>query len=247
MRRFAILAIVFAAATPAFPQGELKIKSKGEGVAVNAMLTAQDPDARIKAADELITKYADTQFKPYALYLEAEAYSQKNDPDKAIVFGEQALEADPKGYQSAVLLCKTYASTVHVNDLDKADKLAKIEKYGKQAIENLAAAQKPNAKLSDTEWTGVKNDLTGQAYLGLGIGAVYANKFDDANADFQKVADMDADPTDLIRAGRALLDAKKPDQAIQWFDKAANMPNAPAQIKQIAANDKARAQALIKK
>jgi tetratricopeptide (TPR) repeat protein len=247
MRRVAVLTTIALAGTLAFAQKQMKPKSKGEETAVRAMLSAQDPDTRIKAADDLITKYADSEFKPYALYLEADAYAQKNDPDKAIVYAEQALEADPKSYQSAVLLCKTYATITHNNDLDKAEKLSKIDKYGHQGLDNLAAAAKPNPNLSDAEWTTVKNDLAGQTYLGLGIAATYQNKLDDANADFQKVAEMDSDPTDLIRAGRALLDAKKPDQAVQWFDKAAAAPSASAQIKQIAASDKARAQAMIKK
>jgi tetratricopeptide (TPR) repeat protein len=248
MRRLAVLAVISLAGTLAFAQTkQMKPKSKGEETAVRAMLSAQDPDSRIKAADELITKFADTEFKPYALYLEADAYAQKNDPDKAIVFGEQAFEADPTSYQAAILLCKTYAGTTHSNDLDKADKIAKIEKYGKAGLDSIGTAAKPNPNLPDAEWTQIKNDLMGQAYLGLGIAAVYQNKTDDANTNFQKVADMDTDPTDLIRAGRALLDAKKPDQAVQWFDKAANAPNANAQVKQIAASDKARAQSMIKK
>jgi tetratricopeptide (TPR) repeat protein len=248
MRRSAVLAVLSLAATLAFAQTkQMKPKSKGEETAVRAMLGAQDPDARIKAADDLITKFADTEFKPYALYLEADAYAQKGDSDKAIVYGEQALEADPQSYQSAILLCKTYASTTHNNDLDKAEKIAKIEKYGHQGIEIIGTAAKPNPTLGDPEWTQIKNDLMGQAYLGLGIAAVFQNKIDDANTNFQKVADMDTDPTDLIRAGRALLDAKKYDQSLQWFDKAAAAPTANAQIKQIAANDKARAQSMMPK
>ncbi|HKD05929.1 MAG TPA: hypothetical protein VKB79_08505 [Bryobacteraceae bacterium] len=247
MRRTAVLTTLALAGTMAFAQKQMKPKSKGEATDVNAMLTAQDPDTRIKAADELITKYADTEFKSYALFLEADAYSQKNDTEKTIVYGEQALEADPQSFQALVLLCKTYAATTHVNDLDKAEKLAKVDKYGKQALELLANAPKPNPQLPDADWTNAKNDLIGQTYLGLGVSAAYQDKIDEANADFQKVADMDTDPTDLIRAGRALLDAKKPDQAIQWFDKAAAAPNANDQIKKIAASDKTRAQAMIKK
>jgi len=248
MRRSAILMLISLAGTMAFAQPkQIKPKSKGEAAAINAMLSAQDPDSRIKAADDLITKYADTEAKPTALYIEAEGYQMKGDSDKAIVYGEQALDADPKSYQAAVLLCKTYASTTHSNDLDKAEKIGKIEKYGHQAIDILTTAEKPNPKLTDQEWTGLKNDLMGQAYMGLGIAAVFQNKIDDANADFQKTADMDQDPTDLIRAGRALLDAKKYDQSIQWFDKAAAAPTANAQIKQIAANDKARAQSMLPK
>jgi hypothetical protein len=76
---------------------------------------------------------------------------------------------------------------------------------------------------------------------------VYANKVDDANADFQKVGEMDSDPTDLIRAGRAFIDVKKPEQAVPLFDKVINNAQAPAQLKTIATNDKTRAQAMIKK
>ena len=45
-------------------------KSKGEVDALQAMFGTQDPDARIKAVDALLSKYADTEFKA-ALYLEA--------------------------------------------------------------------------------------------------------------------------------------------------------------------------------
>jgi len=39
-------------------------------------------DATIKAADDLLTKFADTEFKEFALYMEAESYQQKKDPSK---------------------------------------------------------------------------------------------------------------------------------------------------------------------
>ncbi len=246
MRRFVFTAACIAAAT--LPgQAQMKPKSRKEAEAINAMLQAQTPDDRIKAADNLITNFADTQFKSYALFIEADAYFQKNDVDKAIVFGEQATDADPKNFQADVLTAKAYAGTIYNNDLDKADKVAKIKKYADAAISNLATAEKPNPNLPDDQWAQVKKDLEGQADYALGIAAVYSDKPDEANADFQKAADNDQDPTDLIRAGRAFLDVHKPDQAITWFDKAAASPQANAQVKSIAASDKARAQAMVKK
>lgn len=247
MRSFTPIALLLLAGAQVFAQKQLKPKSPKEGAAINALLQAQDPDMRIKAADDLITNFADTEFKSYALYLEAEAYQQKGDNDKAIFYSEQTLEADPKSYQAAVLLAKTYASTTKVNDLDKEEKLAKSAKYASQALELLKTAEKPNPALSDTDWTGVKNDLMGQSYLALGISAAFHNKMDDVATNFQKVAELDTDPTDLIRGGRVLLDVKKYEQAATWFDKAAMSPNANAQVKDIATKDKARAQAMIKK
>jgi tetratricopeptide (TPR) repeat protein len=249
MRPFAAVTAILLAASLAFGQAKppMKPKSKAEETAVRAMLSAPDPDARIKAADDLVSKFADTAYKSYAYYLEADSYTQKNEPEKAIVYGEQAIEADPANYNALVLLTKTYANTTHINDLDKAEKLAKIDKYGKAALASLETATKPNASLPDAEWAKVKDDLAGQAYLGMGIGLVYSNKIDEAKADFDKVATMDQDPTDLIRAGRSLLDARKYADALVYFDKAAANPNAPDQIKKIAESDKARAQSMIKK
>lgn len=249
MRRIATLTTILLAASLAFAQSKppMKPKSKAEEAAVRTMLTAQTPDARIAAAEDLITKFADTSYKAYALYLEADAYLQKNDSEKAIVYGEQSLDADPGTYQAAVLVAKTYAATTHVNDLDKAEKLAKIQKFAKMAMDSLATVEKPNPQLPDADWTKIKDDLIGQADLALGIAAAFSNKIDDAKADFDKASTMDEDPTDMIRAARALMDVKKYAEAIPYLDKAAASPNAPDQIKKIAASDKARAESMIKK
>ena len=252
MKRFTNLATILMtgtllASSPVFAQKQLKPKSQKEGAAIQAMLSALDPESRIKAADELITKFADTEFKAYALYLEAESYSQMNNSEKAIVYGEQTLEADKNNYQAVVLLAKTYANTTKVNDLDKEEKLTKAVKYAEQAIELIKTAEKPNPQLSDTDWAGVKADFEGQCHMAMGIAAAFRNKIDDANMHFTKMAAMDSDPTDLIRAGRVLLEVKKYPESILWFDKAAASPNANEQIKDIAAKDKARAAAMVKK
>jgi hypothetical protein len=76
--------------------GQPKPKSQKEAEAVNAIITATTPDQKIAAADNLLSKYKDTAFKSLALQLEAEAYGQKGDGPNAIVYGDRAIEADPK-------------------------------------------------------------------------------------------------------------------------------------------------------
>src|SRR5262245_16399706 len=60
-------------------------KSEAGQTAVVALVQAQQagPDAMIKAAEELLTKFADTDFKEIALLFEAQAYKAKNDNPKA--------------------------------------------------------------------------------------------------------------------------------------------------------------------
>src|ERR1022692_4429217 len=81
---------------PAAPKGPAP-KSQDELKALQALFNPQnDPDTAIKAAEDLLTKFADTDFKEVALFLEANAYRMKNDFVKAQIYSEQALAINPK-------------------------------------------------------------------------------------------------------------------------------------------------------
>src|SRR5882724_4393582 len=119
-------------------------KSPKEVEALQAMFGAQDPDGRIKAANEVLTKFADTEFKAIAMYLTAASYEQKNDFEKMAVWAEKTLEVDPKNYGAMLMLAGGLAKHSAENDLDLEEKLTRSEKYAKSAIEVLNAAEKPN-------------------------------------------------------------------------------------------------------
>jgi tetratricopeptide (TPR) repeat protein len=245
MKRFRVPVICLAAAAAATianaQNKQPRPKTQAEAQAVQAMLQAQDPDARIKAADDLVTKFGKTDFKSLAFYVEADAYQQKNDNAKTIVFAEQALAADPMNFDAEVLLANVLASSTRDTDLDKDEKLSRAAKYANTAIDNLKTAVKPNPQMTDDQWAAYKGNDTAQAYQALGTVALVNKKYDDAVADYQKGVEANPDPLLMIRAGRALLAAKKYDDAITWFDKAINAPGVPDQVKTIATSDKARA------
>ena len=67
-------------------------KSQKEVEALQAMFGAQDPDTRIKAANDVLTKFADTEFKAIAMQLIASSYEQKNDFPKMAAWAEKTLE-----------------------------------------------------------------------------------------------------------------------------------------------------------
>src|SRR5215831_21356729 len=95
-----------------------KPKSQKEVEAIQAMFGAQDPDARIKAADALMTKFADTEFKSLAMYLTAASYEQKNDFEKMVFWCERTLQADAKNYPCMLMLAGGIAKRARENDLD---------------------------------------------------------------------------------------------------------------------------------
>src|ERR1700676_3569159 len=103
-------------------------KSQGESQAVMALFQAQqqnNADAVIKAADELLTKYADTFYKEAALTMQATGYQQKGDADKAQIYFERLLEVNPKSIQATLSLGEILNSRTRENDLDKEEKLTR--------------------------------------------------------------------------------------------------------------------------
>jgi tetratricopeptide (TPR) repeat protein len=218
-------------------QGQPKI-SKGEAEAYNAMVKAAqagDNDATIKAADDLITKYADTQFKPTALMLEAQAYVAKGDLDRAQVYGEQAIAADPKGFQAPLLVGESIVKQSKEHDLDLDEKLAKAEKDLNLTIANAKGAVKPNPQIPDAQWEEQKKYVEAEADADLGRVNMLRKKFADAIGQLQAAADADPQPAYFVWLAMAQQQAGKNDEAIATCDKLLAQPNL-ASVFQSAAN-----------
>ncbi|HSB14674.1 MAG TPA: tetratricopeptide repeat protein [Bryobacteraceae bacterium] len=225
---------------------QLTVKSKGEAEAVMALQTAlqsQSPDGIITASDNLLNKYADTDFKVIALYYSAEAYGMKNDFDKMIVYAERTLQADPKHYQAMLLLAGAIAQRTREHDLDKEEKLKSVEKYVQQADEAVKTAVKPNPNLTDEQWEGLKKGFEAQGLEALGLASLARAQNDKAIEQFKKAVEIDPtpNPSTMLRLAVAYTKAGKPDESIAVLDKVLATPNLHPQIKQIAQAEKARA------
>jgi tetratricopeptide (TPR) repeat protein len=227
-----------AAAAPAgAPAGAPKgpaPKSKGEQEALQAMAAAQNnPDAMITACEALLTKFADSDFKDVALYYEAIAYQQKNDPDKTQVFAERAVTANPKNIDATLFLAANIAQRTRENDLDKEDKLNKVDKYSNDALAAIGAAQKPG-QITDPQWEELKKDWTAQAHAYLGVAASLRKKYDVAISELKMSVEGTTQPQPAYeyRLAAVYQSAGKYDEAIAMADKVMNDPQAPTPYKQ---------------
>jgi len=259
MRRIAILLIGIAipafcqtapapaagAAPAAAPKGPHP-KSAEENNALVAMFKAPDPDAQIKAVDELLQKYPDTDYKAQALMVQATAYHMKKNDPKATVAAEQALDIDPKNYETLLLLAEIISRNAKATDFDLNDQLTKSDKYAKDALAILATAEKPKADLPDDQWNGLKQGESQRAYVALGFSALLRKKYDDAKTNFDKGISLYPDPLDMLYIERAYTIAKRYDDALAWIAKAAGSTNADDNVKRITASDKTRVEGLKK-
>src|SRR5579883_1369062 len=131
------------APAPAAPAAKAapKIKSEKERQAILAVANATDPDTKIAAADSLLTKFADTEFKVYAMSEQAHAARAKGDIEAMIVYAERVLEADPGNYDAMLMIASGLAQRTREFDLDKEQKLTRASDLANKAIEALKTAE----------------------------------------------------------------------------------------------------------
>jgi len=221
-------------------------KSKGEADALNALITAQqqnNPDGIITAAEALLTKYADTQFKDTALFMEAAAYQAKGDKDKMQVYLERTLATNPKHFQASLMLAEMTLQGTREHDLDHDQKLARADQLANDAIASIAAAAKPNPALSDQQWDEAKKDLTAQAHDVLGMSALQKKNYELAITELKSAVEGAAHPEPAfeVRLASAYQQAGKNDEAIAEAQKVMDEAQTPQQIKSVAQSIRAAA------
>jgi tetratricopeptide (TPR) repeat protein len=232
-----------APAAPAAPKGPAP-KSKGEQetlMALQTALQAQNWDNVIAAAEDLNTKYTDSDFKEIATYYEAVAYQEKNDWIKADIYGEKVLEINPKNIQATLLVGELLAKHTRENDLDKEEKLAKAEKMLNATIENVKTGGKPNPQLTDAQWAEQQKYLIAEAEDNLGLCALSRKAYDKAVPHFRAAVENDPQPAYNVQLASALQSSGKNDEAIAICDKLLADPQLHPSIKQVATNVKTAA------
>jgi tetratricopeptide (TPR) repeat protein len=221
---------------------QMKAKSKSELEAYNAMVTAiNDPDQAIAAAENLITKYADSDFTGTALNIEADAWQRKGDFNKMEIYADRVLEVNPQDSQALLMLAKHYAVHTRENDLDREEKLGKAEKYANLLIELAKTLPKPSAQFTDEQWAAARKDTAAEAYNVIGQANLTRKKYDAAAAGFKSAVDTAsaAEPAYMVRLALALQNGGKYDESIAWCDKALAVPNVHPQVKAVAAQIRA--------
>lgn len=242
-----LLAIGAGVVTCLIAQGQAKgpaPKSKAELEALQALqAAANDPDKAIAASENLITKFADTDFKGIALYIEADAYQRKGDYDHMLIFAERVLEVSPQDFRALLMIGNYYATRTRENDLDKEEKLGKAEKAANQVIEMMKTLPKPNPGITDDQWADAKKDTTAEGYNLIGLANLTRKKYDVAAANFKQAVDANSrpEPAYMVREASALQAGGKNDEAIALCDKVVAVPDVHPQIKNVANSIRAAA------
>jgi len=219
-----------------------KVKSAKEAEAVQAVISAQTPDAKIAAVENLISKFKDTEFKAAVLEMAANAAQQKNDTAATLIYANRALEANPKSMQALLIVSGTLAQGTKEFDLDKDEKIKRASKLANDAITVISAAEKPNPQLTDEQWAGIKKDMVSRAHETLGMLAAVDKKYDVAINEFKTAIDdaSTPEPSAMVRLAVSYTNTKRYDEASAMADKVLALSGAPEAIKKVAQEEKQR-------
>ena len=220
-----------------------KPKSQKEVDALMAIQNATTPDAQIAAVENLLTKFADTEFKGMALQMAVQAAQQAGDMEKMTVYAERTLKEDPKNFMVMMMLSQSIAQKTREFDLDKEERLKQAEKYANDGLEALKTAAKPRPDLTDEQWTGAKKDFEAQGYEALGISAMVRKKYADAAAQFKKALETQAtpDPATKVRLATAYNGSGNFDGAVLLLDAVLADQQLHPTIRQVAGQEKLKA------
>src|SRR5579862_3609845 len=240
----AVLMTALLAMGPLMLSAQPKPPAPDELKALQGILNATTVDTRVAAVDDFIKGFPKSDYRNFALTAAADAYEASGNSTKAILYYQQALDANPKDYNSMLMLAAETARTTREFDLDKEEKLAKAEKYAKDGMALIPGATKQNPQMTDAQWEDLKKDDTARGHEALGLIATARKKYDVAAREFKTATETAAapQPSTYIRLAGAYTDGGKPDQAIATLDKVLAMPNLPDQIKSVAQAEKTRAE-----
>ena len=213
-----------------------KPKSPKESQAILAVQVAKTPDERIQAIENVLTNFADTEFKVALLQMAVGAEQQKDDYAQTIFYADRLLKADPNNAFALVTLASETARHTRENDLDKDESLAKVDKWAKAAVEAAKVMPKARPDIPDADWEGFRKDMEAQAYEALGMADAVRKNFDGAATNYRQALEIASsqNPATLVRLAQAYVNSGKLDNAMFTLDKAINTPNVPPQVKSVA-------------
>jgi len=216
-------------------------KSQKELEAILAIQNAADAEGRIKAAEELLAKFRDTEFKEFALQMVTLSHQQNNDFDNMLIAGERTLEVNPENVVVLVAMAQAIPQRTREHDLDKEEKLKKAEEFAMRAQKVIPNLAKFNPAIADEEWAGYKKGAMSQTHEAIGLAAFVRKDFAKAETALKAAVEISPqpEPTVLYRLAMVYQTQNKLDAALAVLDKAIAAGGVPVGDKELAAEQKA--------
>lgn len=200
------------------------VVSPEEQAAFQETVNQPDADQMIPIAEKFLQDFPESQLRSLVYSALATAYQQKDDYDKVVENGEKSIALDPDNVMSLAIVAHTLPQKLQGSGLEMAQKLSRAERYAKHGLETVDILTQP-ADLLPEEFE--KRKATFKSMLHSALGLVYLQRGILAKSQEEyKIAvslTSSPDPIDYFRLGEAYRGERKYDEAIEAFEKAAEL------------------------
>ncbi len=200
------------------------VVSPEEQAAFQEAVNQPDADLMIPIAEKFLQDFPESQLRSLVYSALATAYQQKDDYDKVVENGEKSIALDPDNVMSLAIVAHTLPQKLQGSGLEMAQKLSRAERYARHGLETVDVLPQP-ANVLPEEFEMRK--ATFKSMLHSALGLVYLQRGISAKAQEEyKIAvslTSSPDPIDYFRLGEAYRGERKYDEAIEAFEKAAEL------------------------
>jgi tetratricopeptide (TPR) repeat protein len=189
-------------------------------------IPASDSQKKIANGEAFLQKYPQSRYRPAVYAPMVVAYVQLGQVDKMETVGDQAIELTPADLGTLAVVSSTLPRAITSQTVEPDKKLAKAERYAKQAIEIAPTLPKPEA-LTDEEFAKAKNQYLAMAHSGLGVVYFRRGKYAEAIPELEQSTKIDPspDPVNFYLLGISNQKASHFDDAVAAYTKCAAMPS----------------------
>ncbi len=200
------------------------VASPAELGAYQEALNQPDPDQKITLAEKFLQDYPESNLRSHVYSALATAYQQKNDYDKVVENGEKSIALDPDNVMSLVMVAQVLPQRLGGSGLEMAQKLSRAERYATHGLELVDSLSLP-ANVLPEEFEKKKATLSSMLHSALGLVYLQRGAVGKAREEFEIAVSLGnpPDPTDYFRLGEAYRGERKYDEAIEAFEKAAEL------------------------
>jgi tetratricopeptide (TPR) repeat protein len=208
-----------AAAPQIDPQEEAAYKAFSDA-------SPQDADKKVQMGEDFVQKYPASRYDETVYATLVQIYVVKQDWAKFNAAADKALALDPNDVSVLTTVGWVIPHTYNPSDLDADKNLTKAENYEKHSIELLGTLPKP-ANMTDEQFAASKTEDLSIAHSGLGLVYFRRQQYDNSAAELKQAtqAAVHPDPTDLFVLGVDLQNVKQNADAIDAFNRCAQIPS----------------------
>ena len=178
------------------PRRAPQVKTRAELDSFGAVLLAKEPLAVIRAAEEFLSRFPDSEFRENALKSEFEVFRGRNDYAAARRVATTVLAVNPT--EASVLA----ESALMIADKDDLASFSLADQYATHAIEVANASPRPD-RMSRSEFRDWKNGVLASADAARGLVALRSKKPDAALASLSEAVKLRGDGPNYLRLAEA--------------------------------------------